>query len=178
VEALRANSGLFTVAEIVFPYRSTVNAYALPSDCKDVLNVAWLPPGPDKVWHPIRRWSADRYSRLLVLGEAPVAGHNVRVTFSTDPTVPGMGEDFSETGLPDSCIDVIRWSAAWRMTAFLEPYSIVTRSAESDARDRQNGTGNKLRASQYLYGLYQQRLAEEIASLQQMWPVKMHWVGV
>lgn len=177
-EALQADSGLFAVAEITFPYVATQNSYALPLDYREVLNVAWLPPGPDLTWHPIKRWNADRYSRFLVMGEAPVPGYPVKVTFTTDPHVPELDEDFSETGLPASCVDVIRWSAAWRLTAFLEPYNVVTRSAESDARDRQNGTGNKTQASQFMYGLYRQRLAEEVTNLQRQWPTRVHFVGV
>lgn len=177
-EALRADSGLFAVSQIVFPYVSTRNSYPLPSDFREVLSLQWLPPGPDLVWQPIRRWSADRYSGALLVGEAPVPGHSVRVTYSKDPIVPDhMSADFTDTGLPYSCVDVIRWSAAWRLVSFLEPYTVVTRSAESDARDRQNGTGNKLRAAQYLLGMYQTRLDEEVRNLQRMYPSRVHFSG-
>jgi hypothetical protein len=176
-EALRADSGLFAVSETIFPYQSTINAYALPVDFRDVLMVQWLPPGPDKVWQPIRRWNADRYSRSLVLGEAPVPGYQVRVVMSVDPIISDFNSDFTDTGLPESCVDVIRWSAAWRLTSFLEPYLIVTRSAESDARDRANGSGSKLRTAQYLYQIYQTRLAEEVGNLQRMYPSRVHFSG-
>jgi hypothetical protein len=177
VEALRADSGLFAVSEVVFPYQSTVNAYPLPEDFREVLAVQWLPPGPDRVWQPIRRWNTDRYSRSLILGEAPIPGRSIRVVYSVNPVIPDFDSDFADTGLPASCADVIRWSAAWRLTSFLEPYLIVTRSAESDARDRANGSGSKLRASQYILGMYQTRLAEEVNNLQRMYPTRVHWSG-
>ena len=44
-EALRADSGLFAVAEMTFPYMSTRNAYRLPDNYREVLSVQWLPPG-------------------------------------------------------------------------------------------------------------------------------------
>jgi hypothetical protein len=109
----------------------------------------------------------------LVIRDNVAPGCDIKVTYAADPTVPLQSEDFSLSGLPASCSDVIRLGAIWRIVSFLEPYGLLAKSAEMEAMDRQKTPGNRLRVSQYYYGLYQQRLAQEVASLQSDNPIRV-----
>jgi hypothetical protein len=150
----------------------------MPAGVRDVLSVQWLPPGPDVVWHPIRRYTADRFSRSIVLGESPVQGHSVKVTYSSDPVVPpSFSSDFSATGLPGSCYDVIRWSAAWRLVSFMEPYNLAGIRAEGDAMKKPETPGSRVRVAQYFYQMFVQREQEELLNLHQKYPARQHWGG-
>lgn len=176
-EALRADSGLFAVTQFQFDSNPPKSSYTLPDEFRTVLSVQWLPPGDSEEWLPLRRWTADRYSQALQLGEFPTPGRPVRVTYTTDPTVPDVSADFADTGLPESCVDVIRWSAAWRLASFMEPFNVAAVRAEANAMAAQNTPQSRLRIAQYFYGLYQQRLSDEVRSLQERYPIRQHWSG-
>jgi len=177
-EALRADSGLFVVKEATFTYVAAQSAYTLPADWENVLSVQWKAIGPSEVWVPVRRWTADRFSDSLVLGESPVPGQTVRVRYSTQPTVGGPDDDFSVTGLPTACEDVIRWSAAWRLSSMLEPFNLGPVRAEAATAVKPDSPSSRLRVAQYFYQMYQQRLMEEVRSLQNRWPVRVHFTGL
>lgn len=176
-EALRADAGLFAVAEYQFDSAPPRSSYPLPEEFRTVLSVQWFPPDASQEWLPLTRWTADRYSQSLTLGQLPIPGSPIRVTYTTDPAVPALDEEFSETGLPESCVDVIRWSAAWRLASFMEPFNVAAVRAEANAMAAQNTPQSRLRVAQYFYNIYQQRLAEEVKNLQDRYPIRVHWSG-
>lgn len=172
-EAIRGASGLFRVASVTIPAVGSQTAYAVPSEAKHILNAQWYPPGPSDEWLSLRRYRHDKYANQILVHDGVAPGCDIRVTYAADPLVPTQAQDFSVTGLPDSCADVIRLGAIWRIVSFLEPYNLLAKSAEMEAMDRQKTPGNRLRVSQYYYGLYQQRLAQEIGSLQSAYPIRV-----
>jgi hypothetical protein len=177
-EALRADSGgLYGVAVEDLTFSAAQSSYTLPVACMQVLNVAW-DPGTllTTEWLPVRRWTHDKHHGQLVLGDSIVPGRTVRVTYTTEVVVPAMTEEFSATGLPDSCMDVIRFSAAWRIVSFLEPRSLLAQAAEADAMGK-NVAATRVRVAQYMYQMYRQRLAEEISGLQTRYPIRAHFGG-
>lgn len=178
LEALRADSGLFAVGSLDLTYAPMQGSYPLPADVGDVLSVTWE-PGITIDVHPVpvRRWSFDRHSGRLILGDPIRPGAMVHVSYSLSPIIPtSIDDDFATTGLPESCIDVIRFSAAWRVSSFMESHNLMAQKAEADAMDRARSTsGSRLRISQYFYNLYQQRLAEEVGNLQRRWPIRTHF---
>ena len=173
-ETLRASSGLFAVASTTLTYVAAQMGYAIPSAARTVLAVSWYPT-TGAAWVPVRRWTHDKVSNLLVIAELLQPGADVKVTYTATPTVPTQAQDFSVTGLPDSCIDVIRLGAAWRLTNFLEPASLLSQGAEPDALKRQNQGGLRIRVGQYLYQAYRARLEEEVRALQDDYPITVHW---
>ena len=173
-ETIRASGGLFAVGTTTFAYAPATIGYALPAGVKTVLSVAWYPP-TGNVWVPMRRWSHDKVAGMLILGEAVSPGADVRVQYAASPTVPTQAQDFSVTGLPDSCIDVIRYGAAWKLTNFLEPASLLAQGAEPDANKRQGQGGMRMRVAGYFYQLYRTRLEEEVRSLQEDYPIRIHY---
>ena len=176
-EAITSSPGLWRVAGTSFPMVASQVGYSLPGDVETVLNVAWIPSGPTLDWLPMRRWSHDKFNGMLVVGESVEPGREIRVEYTATPLAPEQDEDFSASGLPDTCIDVIRFGAAWRLVSFIEPFNLLARSAEAEAMDRQKTPQARIRVGQYLYGMYQQRLAEEVASLNTRFPVRVHWTG-
>lgn len=172
-EAIRGASGLFRVASVTIPAVGTQTAYAIPPEAKHILNAQWYPPGPSDEWLSLRRYRHDKYANQILVHDGVAPGCDIRVTYAADPLVPTQGQDFSVSGLPDSCSDVIRLGAIWRIVSFLEPYNLLAKSAEMEAMDRQKTPGNRLRVSQYYYGLYQQRLMQEIQSLQSAYPIRV-----
>jgi hypothetical protein len=143
----------------------------------NILSVTWFPPGPSKEWLPVRHWTFDRHNMLLVIHDMILPGRKVKYTAASHPDYVGQDEDFSATGLPDSCMDVIRYGAAWRMCSFIEPYNILATKAESEAMNRGKNPGSRISVSKYYYQMYQQRLQEEVIHLQGNYPIRTHFVA-
>lgn len=177
-QTISASAGLFAVDSQSYVYAYGQSGYALPATADTVLDVAWLPPsGVDTAWVRVRRWDHDKYNEQIIVGDTLMPGADFKVTYSVSPTIPLTSDLFSATGLPDSCIDVIRFGASWRLVSFLEPASLMAQSAEADAMKQVNPSGARLRVSQYFYSMYQQRLREEVSSLQGKYPVRTHFGG-
>jgi len=174
---LRASQGLFAVAYTDIEFASGQRAYTLPAGVRGVLDVAWLEnivsPSPGE-WVSVRRWSHQRHQGTLVVGDRITPGLTVRVTYAADVTVPTYAQDFSTSGLPDSCMDVIQLGAAWRLASSLTPAAQLVRSAEAEGR--QSGA-NPLQVARYFYGAYQERLAQEVRRLQELHPIRVHYKG-
>lgn len=176
-EAITGSSGLFRVGVEEFPYSGAKSGYSLPDEVDDVLSVSWFPSGPSNQWAAVRRWTWDRHNRTLIIGDAVQPGRPVRVAYSATPIAPEQDEDFSVSGLPNTCIDVIRYGAAWRITSFLESFNLLPKSAEAEAMDRGKTPGSRLRVSQYYFSMYQQRLQAEATALQVKHPIRQHFSG-
>lgn len=178
LETLRASSGLFAVGSTDITYSAATRSYSLPVGVETILSVSWDPGfSLTPEWQPVRRWTHDRHNQALVIGDPVVPGRTVRVAYATSPTVPAMSAEFSTTGLPESCWDVIRFGAAWRVVSFLEPANLLGGAAEAKAMDRPSQGGTRMRVAQYYYQMYQARLNEEVASLQHRYPIRVHFGG-
>lgn len=174
VEEVIRSSGLFAVTSANITFSPATAGYAISSACRQVLSVVWYPP-VGGAWVPVRRWTHDRFNHLLVITDAVIPGSTVKVTYAVDPTVPAQAQDFTVTGLPDSCIDVIRYGAAWKMVSFLEPATLTAESAEAAAMKRGNYPTSRLKVSQYYYQMYRARLDEEMRLLQLNYPILVHF---
>lgn len=176
-EAITSSPGLYQVKQAAFPMQASRMGYPLPNEAEDILQVTWLPSGPTRDWLPMRRWTHDKFNHDIVVGDVVEPGREIRVEYTAQPVAPAQDQDFSFSGLPDTCIDVIRFGAAWRMLSFIEPYNLLARSAEAEAMERAKTPQSRLRIAQYLYGIYQQRLSEEVQTLNSKHPARVHYVG-
>lgn len=176
-QTVKSSNGLFAIGSTSFTFNAAVTGYSIPDDVETILSVAWLPTGPSNEYQRVRRWTHDKFNGQIVLGDAIQPGRIIEITYSKAPTVPALTAEFSTSGLPESCEDVIRFGAAWRITSFLEPMSILGQSAEADAMDRQLTPGSRIRVAQYLYQIYRQRLEEEVSNLQSLFPIRTHFGG-
>lgn len=179
-QTLNSSTGLFAIGSYTFEYEAAVYGYALPSDVGTVLSVTWMSVGSENVPIRLRRWTHDKHNGMLVLGEAPRPTVDVTVSYAKKPTVPALSAQFTDSGLPSSCEDVIRFGAAWRIVSFIEPHNLLSKTAEADAMDtsQQQQPASRLRIAQYLFQMYRQRLDEEVADLQSDYPITVHYGGV
>lgn len=172
-DALKERSGLFRVASATHTISAADPSYSVPADC-DILDVSWLPPGPGGNWQPCRRWRHDRVGSLLYVFDSMTPGRTLRVSYATVPTVPALGAEFSTSGLPSSCEDVIRLGALWRLMTTLETFTLMPQAAEASTRVQQP---RRLQVAQYVYQLYLQRLSTEVAELNRANPIRSHYGG-
>lgn len=174
---IRSSNGLYATDSHSFDYSAATAGYELPSDVDTILAVTWLPPEVANGYIQISRYKHDRFNNQIILRQGVLPGEEVTVYYTKEPTVPAQSEDFSTSGLPASCEDVIRYGAAWRLMSFLEPMSLLGQSSEADAMDSVNTPAARLKVSQYFFQMYRQRLDEEVMELNTNYPTSVHFGG-
>ena len=190
IRALGAN--IFAVKSTTFTFNAAVSTYALANlNIKNILTVTWQSIGPSKEWIPLRKWDFDAIAnpeafgyttgtdqvQTITLGQAPISGRTVKITYATDPVVfTTNSQDYAtQTGLPESTRDVVILGAAYRLLSFLDPARAAQVSPQADETDSKRPYGASQTATKQLYALYSQRLSEETKSQQQNYPPKVHY---
>jgi hypothetical protein len=190
IRSLGAN--IFAVKTTTFTFNAAVSTYAFANlNVKNILTVTWQSIGPSKEWIPLRKWDFDAIAnpeafgyttgtdqvQTITLGEAPISGRTVKVTYATDPVAfTTNSQDYAtQTGLPESTRDVVILGAAYRLLSFLDPARAAQISPQADETDSKRPYGASQSATKQLYALYSQRLAEEAKSQQQNYPPKVHY---
>lgn len=185
-------SSIFAVKSTTFTFNAAVSTYAFANlNVKNILTVTWQDIGPSKEWRPIRKWDFDALAnpeafgyvtgtdqvQTITLGEAPISGRTVKVTYATDPVAfTTNSQDYAtQTGLPESTRDVVILGAAYRLLSFLDPARAAQVSPQADETDSKRPYGASQTATKQLYALYSQRLAEETKAQQQNYPPKVHY---
>lgn len=192
-DTIRAlGSNIFAVKSTTFTFNAAVSTYAFANlNIKNILTVTWQDIGPSKEWRPIRKWDFDSLAnpeafgyvtgtdqvQTITLGEAPISGRTVKITYATDPVAfTTNAQDYAtQTGLPESTRDVVILGAAYRLLSFLDPARAAQVSPQADETDSKRPYGASQTATKQLYALYSQRLAEETKSQQQNYPPKVHY---
>jgi hypothetical protein len=192
-DTIRAlGSSIFAVKSTTFTFNAAVSTYAFANlNVKNILTVSWQDIGPSKEWRPIRKWDFDALAnpeafgyvtgtdqvQTITLGEAPISGRTVKITYATDPvSFTTNAQDYAtQTGLPESTRDVVILGAAYRLLSFLDPARASQVSPQADETDSKRPYGASQTATKQLYALYSQRLAEETKSQQQNYPPKVHY---
>jgi hypothetical protein len=190
IRSLGAN--IFAVKTTTFTFNAAVSTYAFANlNVKNIITVSWQEIGPSKEWRPIRRWDFDPTAnpeafgyvtgtdivQTITLGEAPISGRTVKITYATDPEpFTTNAEDYAtQTGLPESTRDVVILGAAYRLLSFLDPARAAQVSPQADETDSKRPYGASQSATKQLYALYSQRLNEETKAQQQNYPPKVHY---
>ena len=185
-------ASIFAVKSTTFTFNAAVSTYAFANlNVKNILTVTWQSIGPSKEWIPLRKWDFDSIAnpeafgyttgtdqvQTITLGEAPISGRTVKVTYATDPVAfTTNSQDYAtQTGLPESTRDVVILGAAYRLLSFLDPARAAQVSPQADETDSKRPYGASQTATKQLYALYSQRLAEETKSQQQNYPPKVHY---
>ena len=185
-------SSIFAVKSTTFTFNAAVSTYAFANlNVKNILTVSWQDIGPSKEWRPIRKWDFDALAnpeafgyttgtdqvQTITLGEAPISGRTVKITYATDPvSFTTNAQDYAtQTGLPESTRDVVILGAAYRLLSFLDPARAAQVSPQADETDSKRPYGASQTATKQLYALYSQRLAEETKAQQQNYPPKVHF---
>lgn len=177
---------LYTFGEYEFPYTAARYEYPIPAEAENVYKVVTNTIGPSGVWFPNQSW---RFNPQASVGSqtkptpAPtgksiqvydfiVPGRNVRVTYTKKPSIlVGGADDYATTtGLLDRTIDLIVFGACWRLLPAYEAARLQQQSIEATERAPLVPAGAASEASKYFLALYQKRLDEERAYLQQLYP--------
>lgn len=164
---------LKAIGSYEFEFDGSRYAYGLPADFEDAVGVSWHAPDTTEVWPLIKRFRVDRNWReegapstvrsAIVLQEYPMPGRTVRMQYTKFPTALAEGDDFSETGLPASAVDVIRLGAMWRLVSTVDSGKVVAMAPSADLVDGPVGAGESTSVAKYLFQLFSVRLAEEKA---------------
>jgi len=158
-----------------FDFTGSQYAYSLPSELEDITGVSWELPDSTGVWALIKRWRIDTnyydedtntYGQAIVLNEAPMAGARVNVQYTAFPTTITDNQQLTVSGLPNSCEDVVRFGAMYRLLSTVDPGKVIATSVSADALDQPVSAGASTTAAKYLFQLYSVRLAEETAKQQ------------
>ena len=124
---------LFAVGTTEITFNPAVTTYELPVGALDILQVSWQTTGPSKEWLPVRRFRVDRHAATgayssgvsLSVYDSIVPGRLMKITFTKEPSPLVNDSDVfnTVTGLPNSCEDLVRFGAAYRLVPFFDPAS-------------------------------------------------------
>jgi hypothetical protein len=180
-------STIYAAKVTTFTFNAAQTTYDFDGlDIQNILTIMWQSVGPSQEWIPVRRWSWDSKadetafgssSQTVTIGDYITPGRTVKVVYATDP-VPFTTntQDFStQTGLPNSCKDVIVLGASYRLLTYLDPARAAQVSPQADETDSKRPYGASQTATKQLYALYTQRLNEETARQQQLYPIRVHY---
>jgi hypothetical protein len=188
-DAVRATgSTIFAVKSTTLTFNPAQTTYNIYDGYKiqNVLSIMWQSVGPSQEWIPVRRWSWDSAAnttafganaQTISIGDAITPGRTIKVIYATDPNAfTSNSQDFVEqTGLPDSCKDVIVLGASYRLLTYLDPARAAQVSPQADETDSKRPYGSSQTATKQLYALYTQRLNEETQRQQQQYPIRVHY---
>lgn len=188
-DAIRATgSTIFAVKSTTFTFNPVQTTYNIYDGYKiqNVLSIMWQSVGPSQEWIPVRRWSWDSAAdatafeanaQTISIGDFITPGRTVKVIYATDPDAfTTNSQDFAtQTGLPDSCKDVIVLGSAYRLLSFLDPARASQVSPQADETDSKRPYGASQTATKQLFALYTQRLNEETQRQQQQYPIRVHY---
>jgi len=180
-------STIYSAKVTTFTFNAAQTTYDFDGlNIQNILTIMWQSVGPSQEWLPVRRWSWDSKadatafgatSQTVTIGDYITPGRTVKVVYSTDP-VPFTtnAQDFStQTGLPESCKDVIVLGASYRLLTYLDPARASQVSPQADETDSKRPYGASQTATKQLYALYTQRLNEETQRQQTLYPIRVHY---
>lgn len=191
-DTIRAlGSSIFAVEDTTFTFNAAVTTYAFANlGIENILTIMWQEVGPSKEWRPVRRWSWDSFAeptsfgytssdevQTVTIGDYITPGRTVKIIYSTDPAeFTSNSQDFStQTGLPESCKDVVVLGAAYRLLTYLDPARAGQQSPQADETDSKRPYGASQTATKQLFALYTQRLNEEVGRQQNKYPIRVHY---
>jgi len=180
-------STIYAAKVTTFTFNAAQTTYDFDGlNIQNILTIMWQSVGPSLEWIPVRRWSWDSKadatafgatSQTVTIGDYITPGRTVKVVYSTDPApFTTNAQDFStQTGLPESCKDVIVLGASYRLLTYLDPARAGQVSPQADETDSKRPYGASQTATKQLYALYTQRLNEETQRQQTLYPIRVHY---
>jgi hypothetical protein len=187
-DTIRATgSSIFAAKSTSFVFNPVQTTYEFNNlNIQNILTIMWQSVGPSEEWIPVRRWSWDSTAdatafganaQTVTIGDFITPGRTVKVIYATDPEAfTTNSQDFStQTGLPESCKDVITLGASYRLLTYLDPARAAQVSPQADETDSKRPYGSSQSATKQLYALYTQRLNEETQRQQTLYPIRVHY---
>ena len=180
-------SSIFAAKSTTFTFNAARTTYDFDGlNIQNILSIMWQAIGPSEEWIPIRRWTWDSVadvtafganSQTVTIGDYVTSGRTVKVIYATDPVAfTTNGQYFvDQTGLPESCKDLVILGSAYRLITYLDPARAAQVSPQADETDAKRPYGSSQSATKQLYSLYIQRLNEEIQRQQSLYPIRLHY---
>ena len=175
---------LFGVGTYTFTLQATKTMYEVPAEVETILDVKWSTVGPSNEWLPVKSWRQDPTANTTAFTtgnsvgvyDAITPGRTVQVFYTKKPSLLANANDnFTTTGLPTSCKDVIMYGAAYRLASFIDPGRLTYTSAEADNADSKIQYGSGASTARFLLALFNQRLTEESEKLRDVYPIRIHY---
>ena len=183
-------SSIFAANKTTITSNLSTSAFRLPAtgnslNIRSILAVAYEAIGPSKEWIPIRNWRFDGNAnptaftsqQTISIYDMITSGRTIQVVYSTDP-VPFTSntETFAtQTGLPQSCKDLVVLGATYRLLSNLDPARASMVSPQADETDSKRPYGSSQSLTKQVYALFNQRLNEEIKNQQDKYPIRVHY---
>ncbi len=168
-----------------------ITTYAFANlNIDNILTIMWQEIGPSKEWIPVRRWSFDSFAeptafgytssdevQTVTIGDYITPGRTVKIVYATEPSAFTTNAQVftTQTGLPESCKDVIVLGASYRLLTYLDPARAAQVSPQADETDSKRPFGSSQNATRQLLALYTQRLQEEVQRQQTAYPIRIHY---
>jgi len=183
-------SSIFAAKTTTITSNSAVSAFRLPTtgttlDIRSILAVAYQALGSSKEWIPIRTYRFDGNAnstaftsgQTLSIYDYIPSGRTVQVVYSTNPTSFSTNADVftTQTGLPESCKDLVILGATYRLLSNLDPARASMVSPQADETDSKRPYGSSQSLTKQVYALFNQRLNEEIKKQQDKYPIRVHY---
>ena len=180
-------SAIFALKQTTFSWNAAQTTYDFDGlNIQNILTMNWQDVGPSQDWIPIRRWTFDpkadstvfgATAQTVSIGDFITPGQTVKVMYATAPVAfTSNSQDFAtQTGLPESCKDVVILGAAYRMLSYLDPARVAMISPQADETDSRRPISSSTNAVRQIFALYTQRLNEEVKAQQQQYPVRVHY---
>ena len=162
---------LFTVQSYTTTVTYPRNTYTLPNANGTplrVLVVQWQDPLGD--WRDVAGVKIDPFDGTMRLGSGAMPGRPLRVLYATEPkTFTAESDDFTVTGLPVSCTDVLTLGVVAKLVPGLDISRAQLSSVEQSDRSRVVPPSAGVNAAKYIMAEYQERLANEAQSLRRQY---------
>jgi len=183
-------SSIFAAATTTITSNSAVSAFRLPTtgttlNISKILAIAYQALGSSKEWIPIRnyRFDGNANSTAFTSGQTVSiydyipSGRTVQVVYATDPVAFTTNADVftTQTGLPESCKDLVILGATYRLLSNLDPARASMVSPQADETDSKRPYGSSQSLTKQVYALFNQRLNEEIKNQQDKYPIRVHY---
>ena len=183
-------SSIFAASTTTITSNAAVAAFRLPTtgttlNIRNILAVAYESIGASKEWIPIRSWRFDSNAnstsftsgQTISIYDVVPSGRTIQIVYAKDPAVfTANTEEFStQTGLPDSCKDVVILGSTYRLLSNLDPARASMVSPQADEVDNKRPYGSSQSLTKQVYALFNQRLNEEIKSQQEKYPIRVHY---
>jgi len=183
-------SSIFAANKTTITSNTSTLAYRLPAtgtslNIRSILAVAYESIGPSKEWIPIRNYRFDSNAnstaftseQTISIYDRITSGRTIQVVYSTDPVPFATNADVftTQTGLPESCKDLVILGATYRLLSNLDPARAAMVSPQADETDSKRPYGASQSSTKQIYALFSQRLNEEIRNQQDKYPIRVHY---
>jgi len=187
-DTIRAmGASLLSIKQTTFTFNAAINIYEFENlSIENILTMSWQDTGPSKEWIRIKRWDFDPFadvdtwgsgSQTVTIYDWITPGRTVKVMYATPPSTLENSSDVftTTTGYAESARDIVILGASYRLLAYLDPARAGQISPQADETDGKRPYGASASATKQLFALYSQRLNEEVATLQNQYPPRIHY---